>query len=453
MGVVTELELEKALKSQERLIEEKTLPERLSRNRLISEARIAAFNIPLLGETLLEMGLIKKEQLEEALINQDGSANVYWSLKSEKLAAAIEIGFILNSTMSIPQILGKILRQANQVVDAAAITLMLIDVKTGELVFSVPTGPKSDNLVDIRIPPGEGIAGWVAEHKEAVLIPNAKEDPRFCSEIDKRSGFDTKSILCIPVKTKNKIIGVLEVINKIDGTAFTEEDGLLLNIVACQAALAIESARIYSELQESEAKYRALFDNAADVIAIVDTEGNLLELNDVFGVKSGYDREKIIGKNFIKSGILTASSTAKAALLFEEILAGKQSSTLEIESIRKDGRIVPYELKAALIKKNDKIVAVQAILRNISERKQMYAKLVQEKEKLKEALEKVKTLSGLIPICSNCKKIRDDQGYWNQVEKYVTEHSEAQFSHGICPECAKKLYPDFDLYDDEGKLI
>ena len=72
---------------------------------------------------------------------------------------------------------------------------------------------------------------------------------------------------------------------------------------------------------------------------------------------------------------------------------------------------------------------------------------------LKEALSKVKLLSGLLPICSNCKKIRDDQGYWNQIEKYIGEHSNAQFSHGICPECAKKLYPDFDLYDDEGKPI
>ncbi len=72
---------------------------------------------------------------------------------------------------------------------------------------------------------------------------------------------------------------------------------------------------------------------------------------------------------------------------------------------------------------------------------------------LKEALSKVKLLSGLIPICANCKKIRDDQGYWNRIEKYIGEHSNAQFTHSICPECAKKLYPDLEIYDDEGKLI
>jgi hypothetical protein len=68
---------------------------------------------------------------------------------------------------------------------------------------------------------------------------------------------------------------------------------------------------------------------------------------------------------------------------------------------------------------------------------------------LMDALSKVKTLSGLLPICSYCKKIRDDKGYWNQIESYIHEHSEAEFSHSICQECAKKYYPDMDLYSDE----
>jgi len=71
-------------------------------------------------------------------------------------------------------------------------------------------------------------------------------------------------------------------------------------------------------------------------------------------------------------------------------------------------------------------------------------KMVLERTKdLEEALSKVKSLSGLLPICANCKKIRDDKGYWNQVEDYISNHSEANFSHGICPVCVKELYPDF----------
>jgi C4-dicarboxylate-specific signal transduction histidine kinase len=63
---------------------------------------------------------------------------------------------------------------------------------------------------------------------------------------------------------------------------------------------------------------------------------------------------------------------------------------------------------------------------------------------LKKALDNIKTLKGIVPICSHCKKIRDDKGYWNQLEVYVQKHSEADFSHSICPECAKEHYPDFN---------
>jgi AmiR/NasT family two-component response regulator len=69
---------------------------------------------------------------------------------------------------------------------------------------------------------------------------------------------------------------------------------------------------------------------------------------------------------------------------------------------------------------------------------------------LQAALDQVRTLSGLLPICAACKKIRDDQGYWHQVESYIQEHSDAKFSHGICPDCARKLYPEyFDAFEDE----
>ncbi len=94
-----------------------------------------------------------------------------------------------------------------------------------------------------------------------------------------------------------------------------------------------------------------------------------------------------------------------------------------------------------------------SVLIDVTERRKTQEALRQERDKLRTALSEIKTLSGLVPICSNCKKIRDDQGYWNQIEKYIGEHSNAQFSHGICPECAKKLYPEFDLYDDKGKLF
>jgi hypothetical protein len=69
-------------------------------------------------------------------------------------------------------------------------------------------------------------------------------------------------------------------------------------------------------------------------------------------------------------------------------------------------------------------------------------------DQLQHSLAEVKTLSGLLPICSHCKNVRDDKGYWNKIEAYIRDHSEAEFSHGICPECAKKYYPDYNLYGE-----
>jgi len=250
MGFVTREQIEKALEKQKTIFEEKTLPEQLQRARLISEARLAADTTPLLGQILVDMEFATKQQLEQALVEQEKMVEAYKSLRSEKVAAAIEIGSIVNSTLNLAEVLGLIMRYVNRVTNSMASTLMLLDDKTGELVLSVPTGPKASKLTDMRIPAGEGIAGWVVEHGKPVLVPDVKTDERFYKEIDKMTRFKTKSILCVPLKAKTKLIGALEVMNKVDGTSFTEEDVVLMSIFAYQAAMAIENARLYSELKE-----------------------------------------------------------------------------------------------------------------------------------------------------------------------------------------------------------
>jgi signal transduction histidine kinase/CheY-like chemotaxis protein len=131
---------------------------------------------------------------------------------------------------------------------------MLRDHKTGDLVFSVPVGPTQDGLRNIRIPLGKGIAGWVAEREKPLLVPDSKEDPRFDPDIDELNGFETKSVLCLPLKAKSKLIGVLEVINKLDSTPFTEEDTFLLSIFAYHATMAIENARLHKRLKDNLVK-------------------------------------------------------------------------------------------------------------------------------------------------------------------------------------------------------
>jgi signal transduction histidine kinase/ActR/RegA family two-component response regulator len=251
-GFLTEEQLEMALERPRQIFEEKALPERLDRASLVSQARIAADveKTPLLGQILVDMEFVTKEQVEGSLQEQEKAADLFKTVNSEKLGGAIEVGSIVNSTLNLAEVLALTMRYANRVTNSVASTLMLLDDSTGELVFSVPTGPKAEVLTDIRIPSGKGVAGWVARYEEPALVTNAEEDARFYAEVDRMTGFETKSIVCVPLKAKKKLIGVLQVVNRVDGDVFTSEDAVLLRIFANQAAMAIENARLYAELRD-----------------------------------------------------------------------------------------------------------------------------------------------------------------------------------------------------------
>ncbi len=291
MGFVTKRHLDEALTKQRKMYKEKVLPERLQRTRLISEARLAANTTPALGQILVDMGVATKDQIDQAMRKQENLADVYKSLKSKKLGAVIEKCTVINSTLNIAEVLDRIMKYANLVTNSAASTLMLLDEETGELVFSVPTGPKSDRLTDIRIPPGKGIAGCVATNEQYLLIPDVSKDPRFYDKVDEKSGYETESILCVPLMAKTKLIGVLEVINKADGNSFTKEDAMLLNFFANQAAVAIENARFYGELkrkydEEREIQERLVESEKLRALGLM-TSGIAHDFNNMLAIITG----------------------------------------------------------------------------------------------------------------------------------------------------------------------
>ncbi len=120
----------------------------------------------------------------------------------------------------------------------------------------------------------------------------------------------------------------------------------------------------------------------------------------------------------------------------------------EVRIILSTGRIKWIQLTSMpSTQQVDSMVIWSGVVLDITERKRVEEERNQLVLKLQLALTEIKTLKGILPICSFCKKIRDDKGYWEQVEVYVKRHTQADFSHGICPECAKEHYPNFDLYD------
>ena len=182
-------------------------------------------------------------------------------------------------------------------------------------------------------------------------------------------------------------------------------------------------------------------DSTVGGIIITNIQGIIVYVNPSFLRIFEYtDKHEVLGNS---AGDLFEKDTIKGLTDVKNVLDLTDSKTHEFTVKRKDATTFPVEVSASNVTNNEgEIVGRMASFVDISKRK--HAEKAQEKliRKLERALDKIKTLRGLIPICAACKKIRDDKGYWHQVEVYVRDHSEADFSHDICPECAQKLYPD-----------
>ncbi|HZQ05439.1 MAG TPA: GAF domain-containing protein [Anaerolineae bacterium] len=156
----------------------------------------------------------------------------------------------ITTTLEPDQVLSRVLERIESLLDAEASTLMTLDSIRNELVFQIPHGSSADALRGFRLPVGQGVAGWVAEHKEPLRVDDTTRDSRFAQKADQQSGFQTRSLLAVPMMLQDRVIGVLEVLNKRSGS-FTLEDERLLSGVARWAAIALENARLYVELQAS----------------------------------------------------------------------------------------------------------------------------------------------------------------------------------------------------------
>jgi signal transduction histidine kinase len=169
-----------------------------------------------------------------------------------------QISGILTAELQLEPLLNEILRSAVQIMDAAAGALILLDSETDELVFAVIAGGGGVALLEHRMKKDEGIAGWVVTHGQPVIIDDVAQDERWYRKIQKDTGFLTSSLICVPLTYKGSVIGALEILNKLSGGEFDEDDLDLLTTLAHQSATAIENARLYQSLREERDKIVAI---------------------------------------------------------------------------------------------------------------------------------------------------------------------------------------------------
>ncbi len=214
----------------------------------------------------------------------------------------------------------------------------------------------------------------------------------------------------------------------------------------------IEKRRQAEEkLRVSEKKLRDITSHLAEGIFVLDAQGKIAFMNPEAERLLGWTRDELNEKGV--HSIIHYRTADGAPLPLEEcsmhkvIREGSSCASSDEVFVRKDGTVFPIAMVSSPIREGGKVIAAVTAFRDITEQKEM----AQEREQLilayEDALTNIKTLKGLMPICASCKRIRDDKGYWNQIEAYISMHSDAEFSHGLCPECAKKIYPKY--YEDK----
>ncbi len=197
-----------------------------------------------------------------------------------------------------------------------------------------------------------------------------------------------------------------------------------------------EKRRLQDALQQSEERYRTVVEQSPQPV-VVHRDGTIIYANPaairMFGATS---LEDLAGKPLLDR-IHPDDHEAVLARVQKMTSDGARSPMVERRYRKFDGTIIDGEVQGTPII-YDGVPAIHAAIHDITERKQVQKALEEERRRLQQALDEVRTLRGIVPICAYCKKIRDDAGYWNQVEKYVSDHTDAKFSHGICPACFEK---------------
>lgn len=196
--------------------------------------------------------LIRKALKEKEILIENRTLKRNISNLKQELDFFEKVSKTLTSTLDLNNILSTIMNNAKKLIKAEAWSFLLIDQETGDLVFEKTSGKKDDKkkLKKIRMKIGEGIAGWVARELIPVVVPDVSTDPRFSSKVDKQITLKTKTIMCVPIKSKGNILGVLEIVNKTTNEPFTKDDLNLILRIVDHAAIAIERASLYQKMEE-----------------------------------------------------------------------------------------------------------------------------------------------------------------------------------------------------------
>ena len=258
---------------------------------------VSGYNSYFIGERLVAAKLIINEQLEQALSLQKDLKSSFPDIPKNKLILVPEILHKISRSKNIYSILNLIMDYCNKVVGAEASTLFLHNKERNTLIFDVSTGVGKNFLTEKELSVNEGVAGWVFQNNKSTIVNDVVYDKRFCSNFDKDSGFQTRNILCVPIRVNAKAEGALEVINKIGNKPFNKNDECLLQILSNQVGIHLENRVLMEglrgkadQLEKEKNKYQCLLSEKEKLLnqlsqTLEDLKSNQKELMETYKFK------------------------------------------------------------------------------------------------------------------------------------------------------------------------
>ncbi len=323
---------------------------------------------------LIQKELIERRQAEETL-----------QLRNRELAMLNRIGKMFGSSLELDNVLETVLAEVQRLLDAFSTSFWLLDPKTGDLVCMHAKGSGSKKFITWRVSKGQGMMNWAIKHNESVLVADTQNDERHLKEIDVKTGVSIKSTLCIPLRAKGKVIGVLNLIDQREGF-FSKNDERMLEPIAAEAAIAIENARLYTTAQQeisgrkkfadslkrSEKRYRSLFENATVGIFQATFKGKFMTVNSTLARLLGYPSASTLGKTIQNIPEELFVEPQQWQEIIDLARTSREPVMVETRCRTKDGKEIIVSLNIWAVRdKQDRVRYAQGFMEDITEQKQM----------------------------------------------------------------------------------
>jgi PAS domain S-box-containing protein len=269
-----------------------------------------------------------------------------------------------SSTLDLNQVLATVLEEVRRLLDVVACSIWLIEPETGDLVCRQAAGRKSEVVQGWRLSAGEGIVGWVAGYGESLVVPDALMDERHFVGIDQVTGLRLRSILTVPLQVRERVIGVLQVLDS-EANRFSSADLMLLEPLATAAAAALENARLYEEAEKLRAFNEKIVQSMEEGILLEDAAGCITFVNAKAAELVGYAPEELVGKH--RMDILVPEYLAAVERESAKWAQGV-STRYDVELLVKDGQRVPVIVSARPMLNDGRLTGVLSVLIDVTAR-------------------------------------------------------------------------------------